>query len=147
LISAALVAANIIDGDGRRIIRIQNLVDFIPLQIRRTCSLADTLFASLAVLRFRTRLLRFFELRCNVACPRPDGSDSRSRRLRPLARPRNDECGCGVRTAEGIRCPAHALLSGEHAGQQCGERRRGMLEARGGRPDSGAAVLVGAVRL
>jgi len=45
LISAALVAANIIDGDGRRISRIQNLVDFIPVQIRRTCSLADTLFS------------------------------------------------------------------------------------------------------
>jgi hypothetical protein len=30
LISAALVAANIIDGDGRRISRIQNLVDCIP---------------------------------------------------------------------------------------------------------------------
>jgi hypothetical protein len=44
--SAALVAANIIDGDGGRISQIQNLVDCIPLQIRRTFSLAETLFAS-----------------------------------------------------------------------------------------------------
>ena len=70
------MAANIIDGDGRRISRIQNLVDFIPLQIRRTCSLADTLFASLAVLRFRTRLLRFFDLRCDLTRPRPNARHS-----------------------------------------------------------------------
>jgi hypothetical protein len=52
LISAALVAANIIDGDGGRISQIQNLVDCIPLQIRRTFSGRYVLH--LAVLRFRT---------------------------------------------------------------------------------------------
>jgi len=46
LISAALVAANIIDGDGGRISQIQNLVDCIPLQIPSNFFLADELFAS-----------------------------------------------------------------------------------------------------
>ena len=74
-------------------------------------------YLHLAVLRFRTRLLRFFDLRYNVACPRPDVSHPRSGRLRRLARPRYDECGCGVRTVEALRCPDDAMLSREHADQ------------------------------
>jgi hypothetical protein len=47
------VAANIIDGDGGRISQIQNLVDCIPLQIRRTFSW-QIRYLHLAVWRFRT---------------------------------------------------------------------------------------------
>jgi hypothetical protein len=64
------VAANIIDGDGHGISRIQNLVDFIPLQIRRTFSLEDTVVCISLYCAF-VRLLRFFDLRCNIVCPRP----------------------------------------------------------------------------
>jgi hypothetical protein len=60
----------------------------------------------------------------------------------PVARPRNDECDCCVRTVEALRCPADALLSGEHGGQQCGERRRRMLRSDGTIRDSGSTILI-----
>ena len=69
------MAANIIDGDGRRISQIQNLVDCIPLQIRRTFSWQIN-YLHLAALRFRTRLLRFFDLRCDLTRPRPNARHS-----------------------------------------------------------------------
>jgi hypothetical protein len=44
---------------------------------------------------------------------------------------RNAECDCGVRTVEAFRCPADAVLSGEHSHQQRGERRPRMLSTCG----------------
>jgi hypothetical protein len=63
------VAANIIDGDGRGISRTQNLVDFIPPP-----NPSNFFFGRYVVCISRycafLRLLRVFDLRCNVACPR-----------------------------------------------------------------------------
>jgi hypothetical protein len=52
---------------------------------------------------------------CDLSRPRPNASHHRSRCLRRVARPRNDEFGCGVRSAENLRRPADAQLSCERS--------------------------------
>jgi len=55
-------------------------------------------------------------------CSRPNARYPPSRQLRSVARSRNAECRNRVRTVEALRCPADAVLSGEHPDQSCGER-------------------------
>lgn len=59
-----------------------------------------------------------------------------------MARSGDEGCERGVRTVEALRRSAHAMLSSEHSAQSRGSRRRGMLRARGLRPDSGSTFLI-----
>src|ERR1039458_9134822 len=70
--------------------------------------------------------------------------------MRLMFSPGVDRCGhegraCGVRTLEALRCPLDAVLSREHTDQSRGERRRGMLLARGTRPASESTLFVAGV--
>jgi hypothetical protein len=115
LISAALVAGNIIDGDGGRISQTQNLVDCIPLQIRRTFSWQDTFCVSRCIaLSYDC----FASTRAVTSPVRdrmpvildPDGYDL-------WFDPGMTNVAAASELLEAFRCPADAALSREHADQ------------------------------
>jgi hypothetical protein len=79
---AALVAGNIIDGDGGRISQIQNLCRLHSATNPSNFFLADTFLASRCMaLSYDCFVSSTFDPRCNVARPRPDALYPRFRCL------------------------------------------------------------------